>query len=88
MWSAFTVLCNRRYYEKETFFSADRGLDPERASNGESSIRSNQTGAPVVDPKANSLKTVKSVAFNVRRDVTSAARYVAASNVFVRRLLR
>ena len=51
------------------------------ASNGETSIRSNQAGAPVVDPKANSLKTVKSVAFNVRRDVTSAARYVAASNV-------
>jgi hypothetical protein len=32
-------------------------------------------------PQANSSNTVKSVAFNVRSDVTSAARYVAASNV-------
>ena len=31
-------------------------------------------------PQANSSNTVKSVAFNVRSDVTSAARYVAASN--------
>jgi hypothetical protein len=52
----------------------------EPALNGQA-IRFKDAGVPVLARRPTRQKTVKSVAFKVRSDVTSAARYVAASNV-------